>query len=59
MFQVFKQDSTGFSLTSEHEAEQDSIDAANALPLDAEIRVEERVGGASRTVLVLTPPPQE
>lgn len=56
MFQVFKQDPGGFSLTSEHEAEQDAINAANALTLDAEIRVEERNGGASRTVLVLTPP---
>lgn len=55
MFQVFKQDPGGFSLVSEHEAEQDAIDAANALSLDSEIRVEERTGGSSRTVLVLTP----
>lgn len=62
MYQVFKQDTTGFSLISEYEVEQDAIDMANALPLDFEIRVEERDGGSSRTVLVLTPPvvePQE
>lgn len=55
MYQVFKQDANGFSLDSEFEAEADATAYANTLPLDAEIRVEERNGGISRTVLVLTP----
>lgn len=55
MFQVFKQDANGFSVVSEHDNEDGAIAAAQSLPLDSEIRVEERNGGISRTVLVLTP----
>lgn len=55
MYQVFKQDAGGFTLDSEFEAEADAIAHAYTLPLDAEIRVEERTGSSSRTVLVLTP----